>query len=63
MRAADIAEDFPVITIDADALEAVRMIAEQRLPGILVVDASGGTFRGATGLAGGSIYRAPLCAG
>ncbi len=44
MRAADIAEDFPVITIDADALEAVRMIAEQRLPGILVVDASGGPF-------------------
>lgn len=44
MRAADIAEAFPVITIDADALEAVRMIAEQRLPGILVVDASGGPF-------------------
>lgn len=44
MRAADIAEEFPVITIDAEALEAVRMIAEQRLPGILVVDASGGPF-------------------
>lgn len=44
MRAADIAEDFPVITIEADALEAVRMIAEQQLPGILVVDASGGPF-------------------
>ncbi len=44
MLAADIAENFPVITMDADALEAVRMIAEQRLPGILVVDASGAVF-------------------
>src|ERR1700733_1789979 len=44
MHAADIVEDFPVVTIDAEALEAVRMIAEQRLPGILVVDASGGPF-------------------
>lgn len=44
MHAADIAEPFPVITIDADALEAVRMIAQQSLPGILVVDASGGPY-------------------
>ncbi|SPM41962.1 CBS domain [Mycobacterium numidiamassiliense] len=44
MHAADIAEDFPVITIDAEAIVAVRMIAEQTLPGILVVDASGGPF-------------------
>ncbi|MEB4211379.1 CBS domain-containing protein [Mycobacterium sp. 94-17] len=44
MQAADITEDFPVVTIDAEAFEAVRMIAQQRLPGILVVDASGGPF-------------------
>lgn len=44
MHAADIAEEFPVITIDAEALEAVRMIAERGLPGILVVDSSGGPF-------------------
>ncbi|WP_374025462.1 CBS domain-containing protein [Mycobacterium sp. HNNTM2301] len=44
MHAADIVEEFPVITTDADSLEAVRMIAEQRLPGILVVDGSGGPF-------------------
>lgn len=44
MRAADLAEDFPVISIDANALEAVRMIAHQRLVGILVVDATGGLF-------------------
>ncbi|BBY19931.1 CBS domain-containing protein [Mycobacterium stomatepiae] len=44
MHAADIVEEFPVITTDADSLEAVRMIAEQSLPGILVVDGSGGPF-------------------
>lgn len=44
MRAAEIAREFPVITIDSDALDAVRMIADQRLPGVLVVDATGGPF-------------------
>ena len=41
MHAEDIAEDFPVITIDSDALEAARMLAEHRLPGIVVTDSSG----------------------
>jgi CBS domain-containing protein len=40
MRAADMAEDYPVLTTDSEALDAVRMLAQQRLPGILVVDAS-----------------------
>lgn len=44
MRAAEIAEDFPVLTTNSDALEAVRMLARQRLPGILVVDASGSPY-------------------
>jgi CBS domain-containing protein len=44
MRAADMAEEFPVLTTDSDALEAVRMLARQRLPGILVVDASGSPY-------------------
>ena len=44
MRAEEIAEDFPVVTTDSDAVEAVRMLAEQRLPGILVVDASGSPY-------------------
>lgn len=44
MRAAEIAEDFPVLTTDSNALEAVRMLARQRLPGILVVDASGSPY-------------------
>ena len=44
MRAEDMAEDFPVVTTNSHALEAVRMLAEQRLPGILVVDASGSPY-------------------
>jgi CBS domain-containing protein len=44
MRAADMAEDFPVLTTDSAALEAVRMLAQQRLPGVLVVDASGSPY-------------------
>jgi len=41
MRAEDIAEDFPIVPIDSDAVEAARMLAEHSLPGLLVIDASG----------------------
>jgi CBS domain-containing protein len=41
MRAEYIVEDFPMVTIDSDALDAARMLAEHRLPGILVTDTSG----------------------
>lgn len=41
MHAEDIAEDFPVVTIDSSALDAARMLAEHRLPGIVVTDATG----------------------
>ena len=41
MHAGDIAEDFPVVTIDSPALEAARMLAEHRLPGVVVTDKSG----------------------
>lgn len=41
MRAEEIAEAFPVVSIDSDALDAARMLAEHRLPGILVTDTSG----------------------
>ncbi len=44
MRAADLAEDFPVVTVDSDALDAARLLAEHRLPGIVVTDASGTPF-------------------
>jgi CBS domain-containing protein len=41
MRARNIAEEYPLVSIDTDALEAAQMLAEHRLPGLLVTDASG----------------------
>jgi CBS domain-containing protein len=41
MHAEDMAEDFPVVSVDSNALDAARMLAEHRLPGIVVTDASG----------------------
>ena len=41
MHAEDIAEDFPVISIDSGALDAARLLAEHRLPGIVVTDSAG----------------------
>jgi predicted transcriptional regulator len=41
MHAEDMAEEFPVITIDSNALDAARMLAEHRLPGLIVTDTSG----------------------
>ena len=41
MRAEDLAEEFPVVTVDTDAIEAARTLAEHRLPGIVVTDAAG----------------------
>jgi CBS domain-containing protein len=44
MRAAELAEEFPVVTIDSDALDAARLLAEHRLPGIVVTDSAGKPF-------------------
>lgn len=41
MQAAQIAEEYPVIDLDSDAIDAARLLAEHRLPGILVTDANG----------------------
>jgi CBS domain-containing protein len=41
MRADEIDEEFPVVDIDSPALDAARMLAEQRLPGIVVMSADG----------------------
>lgn len=41
MRARDLAEPFPVVPLDEDALEATRMLAERGLPGLVVVDEHG----------------------
>jgi CBS domain-containing protein len=37
VRAEDIDEKFPVVNIDSDALDAVRLLAEHRLSGLVVV--------------------------
>ncbi len=42
MRAADLAEAFPVVRLEDDALAATRMLAEQGLPGLVVLDDAGG---------------------
>jgi CBS domain-containing protein len=41
VRAAEIAEEFPVVDIDSPALDAARMLAEHRLPGIVVLTSDG----------------------
>ncbi|MCX2932849.1 CBS domain-containing protein [Mycobacterium sp. CVI_P3] len=41
MRAEQIAEQFPVVALDSGALDAVRLMAEQRLPGLVVTDPQG----------------------
>ncbi|MEO5832244.1 MAG: CBS domain-containing protein [Nakamurella sp.] len=41
MRARDLAEDFPVVRSDSGAWEATRLLAEQGLPGLVVLDAGG----------------------
>jgi CBS domain-containing protein len=41
MRARDIAEPYPLVTIDAPAIDAARLFAGRRLPGLIVLDRSG----------------------
>lgn len=41
MRAGEIAEPYPVVGIDTSALVAARLIARDRLPGLVVTDESG----------------------
>lgn len=41
MHAEQIAEEFPVVPIDSDALDAARLLAQRRLPGIVVTDPAG----------------------
>ncbi len=35
------AEEYPVVDLDSDALDAARLLAEHRLPGIVVTDDKG----------------------
>lgn len=41
MRADQIAEEFPIVASTSNALEAGRLMAERRLPGLVVTDADG----------------------
>jgi len=41
MHAEDLVEEFPVVTVETNALDAARMLAEHRLPGIVVTRPSG----------------------
>jgi CBS domain-containing protein len=41
VRAQQIAEEFPVVALDSNALDAVRLLATRRLPGLVVTDAAG----------------------
>lgn len=41
MRARDLAAPFPVVPVTAPAIDAARLLAQQNLPGLLVVDESG----------------------
>ena len=41
MRARELAEPFPTVTIDADAMAAAQQMAAQRLPGLIVCGQDG----------------------
>jgi CBS domain-containing protein len=41
MRADQIAEEFPAVPLDSNALEAVRLLSTRRLPGLVVTDTAG----------------------
>ncbi len=41
MRARELAEPFPTVSLDADVLTAARMMADQRRPGLIVCDRVG----------------------
>ncbi|WP_327312669.1 CBS domain-containing protein [Streptomyces sp. NBC_01235] len=41
MRARDLAVEYETVSVDSDAVEAARLMAEHRLPALLVVDERG----------------------
>jgi CBS domain-containing protein len=41
MLARELARPFPTVTLDTDALEAARILSEQKLPGLIVLDETG----------------------
>jgi predicted transcriptional regulator len=41
VRAEQLAVEYPVVSMDTNALEAARLLAEQKLPGLIVMNESG----------------------
>jgi CBS domain-containing protein len=54
MLARDLAHAFPTVTLDTDALDGARMLAEHRLPGLIVLDEKGQPY---TVLPGSQVLR------
>ncbi|MFF4623830.1 CBS domain-containing protein [Nonomuraea jabiensis] len=44
MRARDLLADFPTVALDTSVVDAARMLADQDLPGLIVVDDTGSPF-------------------
>ncbi|MBF8189054.1 CBS domain-containing protein [Nonomuraea sp. K274] len=44
MRARDLLADFPTVALDSPVLEAARLLADQDLPGLIVVGDDGSPF-------------------
>jgi len=41
MRAREVAEPYPLVAVDTEAIEAARLLAGRRLPGLIVLDRAG----------------------
>jgi CBS domain-containing protein len=54
MRARDLAEEFPTVTLDTQAMQAARLLAAERLPGLIVLDQNGRPY---TVLPGSQVLR------
>ena len=56
MRARELAEQFPSVSLDTDALTAARTMGDQRHPGLIVCDERRATAHGAARLAGAAVH-------
>ena len=54
MLAAELAKRYPTVTLDTAALEAARILADRRLPGLIVLDDAGRPY---TVLPGSQVLR------
>jgi CBS domain-containing protein len=54
MRARDLAQEVPTVSVESDAFEAARILATERLPGLIVTDPDGRPY---TVLPGSQVLR------